>query len=145
LEKITAGQKSLQAAGCLLCVILSWRYSLILDGSEFSGGTVTGRILSVHNIAAYLFVLALVLTFIYPRIAAGIVIAASLFALPLYLYFVAPGAFHRVVRGQYSVPGQASFVWDKWAIAAILALAVALYASLRGLVAATILTVNQPS
>jgi hypothetical protein len=95
-------------------------------------------VLALHNIAAYGFGLALLLTFINRRIAAGIVVAASLSALPLYLYFVAPGVFRRVVRGEYSIPVQASFVWDKWAIGIILAIVVAIYVSIRGLFAATI-------
>lgn len=144
MERI-AGQKLLQAVCCAVCAVLTWRYSLILDGSEFSGGALTGRVLAFHNIAAYMFGLALLLTFIYRRIAAGIVIAASLFALPLYLYFVAPGVFRRVVRGEYSIPVQATFVWDKWAIWIILALAVAIYVSIRGLFAENISTVNGPS
>ena len=139
MERI-AGQKLSQAVRCVVCAILTWRYSLILDGSEFSLGALTGRVLALHNIAAYGIGLALLLTFINRRIAAGIGVAASLSALPLYLYFVAPGVFRRVVRGEYSIPVQASFVWDKWAIGIILAIVVAIYVSIRGLFAATITT-----
>lgn len=70
--------------------------------------------------------LALVLTFVRPRIAAALAIVASLLCLPLYLYFTAPGPFRRVFGGEYSVPLQANFVWDRSAVLGVLTVAVAL-------------------
>src|SRR2546422_3391021 len=103
----------------------AWRYSLVLDGTEFSGGAVTGPLLSFEQAASYLFVLALVLTFLYRRIAAVATIVACVLCLPFYMYFIAPGPFRRVVRnvgfkGEWLVFGRADFVWNGWAIAGMI-------------------------
>ena len=118
--------KLLQAASCLVCVVVAQRNSFALGGTEFSGGHLTGPILDSLEVGSLLFVLALVLTFVRPRIAAALAIVASLISLPLYLYFTAPGPFRRVFRGEYSVPLQANFVWDRSAIVGVLAVAVAM-------------------
>jgi hypothetical protein len=120
-------QKLLQAASCLACVIVAQRNSFGLGGTEFSGGNVTGPILDSLEIGSLLLVLALLLTFVRPRNAAALAIVASLLCFPLYLYFTAPGPFRRVFGGEYSVPLQANFVWDRSAIVGVLAVAVALY------------------
>jgi hypothetical protein len=119
-------RKLLQAASCLVCVVLAQRNSFGLGGTEFSGGRLTGPILDSLEIGSLLFVLALVFTFVRPRIAAVLAILASLLCLPLYLYFIAPGPFRRVFRGEYSVPLQANFVWDRSAILGVLTVAVAM-------------------
>jgi hypothetical protein len=119
-------RKLLQAASCLICVVLAQRNSFGIGGTEFSGGRLTGPILDSLEIGSLLFVLALVLTFVRPRIAAVLAIVASLLSLPLYLYFTAPGPFRRVFGGDYSVPLQANFVWDKSAILGVLTVAVAM-------------------
>ena len=58
------------------------------------------------------------------------------FVYAFYLYFLAPGPFRRVLRGEYSVPLQAPVVWNIWAIAGILSLAVAIVLSVRCLATA---------
>jgi hypothetical protein len=122
-----------QAAACLLCAVV-WRYGPPLEGTEFSGGWATGPILHMNDVGTLLFVLALLLTFFYRRIAAAVTVVACLLCLPLYLYFTAPGPFRRFFsRAEWSVPLQASFVWNKWAIGGIVALAIAAYVSLRSL------------
>ena len=127
-------QKLWQAASCLLCVVVAQRNSLGLEGTEFSGGHVTGPLLDLLDIGSLLFVLALFLTFVYPRVAAAIAAVATLLCLPLYLYFTAPGPFRWVFKGEYSVPlQQANFVWDKWAILGMLTLAVATYICISNL------------
>jgi hypothetical protein len=127
-------QKLWQAASCVLCAAVTWRIPAALAGSEFSGGLLTGSLLTLYESGTYLFLLALLMTFVYERIAAGIALTASLLCVPLYLYFEVPGLFRRVANGEYSIPLQANFVWDKWAIIGMLALAVAVYVCLRGLV-----------
>lgn len=129
------GRKELwQAASCFLCAVVTWRIPAGLAGSEFSGGSLTGRLLTFYEIGTYLFVLALVMTFVHQRIAAGIALTASLLCVPLYLYVAVPGLFRRFANGEYSIPLQGNFVWDKWAIFGMLALAVAVCVCLRGLV-----------
>jgi hypothetical protein len=119
-------QKLLQAASCLVCVVIAQRNSFALGGTEFSGGRLTGPILDSFEVGSLLFVLALVLTFVRPRIAAALAIVSSLISLPLYLYFTAPSPFRRVFGGEYSVPLQSNFVWDSPAIVGVLAVAVAI-------------------
>ena len=110
---------------CLLCAILVWTYGSDLEGTEFSGGSITGRLLDMKDVGTFMFIPALLLTFFYRRIAAAIAIAASLLCLPLYLYFTAPGPFRWVFRGEYSVPEPTNFVWRWPGIVAIIALVMA--------------------
>lgn len=122
-----------QAATCLLCALVVWRYGSSLEGMEFSGGRFTGFLLDMKDIGALLFVMALPLAFLYQRIAAAMTVIASLLCSPLYLYFAAPGPFRWLVRGEYSVPLQASFAWETRAMVGILVLAMATYFSFRRL------------
>src|SRR6476620_10048033 len=73
------------AGVCLLCAIVGWILSAPFGPSEFSGGTMTGPLLAIHDISGYLFLLAVVMTFVYPRFAAGVAIVACVLSLPLYL------------------------------------------------------------
>ena len=47
-----------QAASCLLCAIVGFTFSAPLGPSEFSGGSVTGPLLTLHDVSGYLFLLA---------------------------------------------------------------------------------------
>ncbi len=125
--------KITQAVACLLCAIVVWRYGSNLEGTEFSGGWLTGPLLDMEDAGSLLFVLALLLTFFYRRIAAATTLIACSLCLPLYLYFTAPGPFRWVFRGEYSVPLQANFVWNKWAITGMVALAIAAYVGVHSL------------
>jgi hypothetical protein len=125
--------KMMQAAACLLCATIVWRYGSSLEGTEFSGGRVTGPLLDMKDAGSVLFLLALLLTFFYRRIAATATLMACLLCLPLYLYFAAPGLFRWAFRGEYSVPLQASFFWSKWNVMGIVALAIAACAGIRSL------------
>ena len=116
-------QNLLQGAICLICGIVLYRFALPLEGTEFSGGTLTGRLLSLSMVSMALFLLAMVVTFFVRRFGALIALAGCILGLPIYLYFVAPGPFRKVFGGNYSVPLQANFVWDSWAVAGILTIA----------------------
>jgi hypothetical protein len=110
------------SASCLACAFLVWNYAAGLEGTEFSGGRITGPILNLSDLGLLLFVVVTVLSFFYQRIAGFAAILASLFCLPLFIYFTAPGAFLAVFRGEYSVPAPSNFVWNRWGIAGIVAL-----------------------
>lgn len=114
-----------QAASLLLCLVVAAPLTDWIGASEFSGGWVTGPLLSMFQSGAPLFFLAMILTFFYQRIGAAVGIAASVLCLPFYLYFAVPGLFRSVFRGEWSVPLQAYFVWDTWAIIGMLTLAAA--------------------
>ncbi len=122
------------AAGCLLCVVVALRNTNGLEGTEFSGGWLTGPLLSMTDVGTVLFVLALIVAFVYPRIAGAIGLASSLLCLPLYLYFIAPVPFNRIFGfgHEFKVQPSGGFHWNKWAIGGVLTLTVATYVCLRG-------------
>ena len=129
-------QKLLQTGSCLVCLAVAWIRLDDIGASEFIGGRVTGPLFTMAESGSFLFMPALILTFFYPRIAAGIALIASLLYLPLYLYFIAPGPFRWVFKGEYKVPLQGSFVWNNWAIAGITSLIIAVFVCLRSFSAA---------
>jgi hypothetical protein len=118
---------------CVLSVALLWPKIAGVEATEFSGGRVTGPLLTITEIGIALFAVALLATFVYPRVAASIAIAAALLCLPFYLYFMAPGPFRRLFKGEYSVLVQASFVWNLWTVVGAGILAVTTYVCWRGL------------
>lgn len=124
-------QKLLQAISCLVCVVVAWTHIDDIGASEFSGGRVTGPIFTMFDNGSFAFIAALIVTFVYPRVAAAIALAASLLCLPLYLYFTVPGPFRWVFRGEYKVSLHSNFVWNKWAVTGMLTLAVTAYVCLR--------------
>lgn len=128
-----AGQ-AFQAASFLLCVSLALKLTSGLEG-EFSGGWLTGPLLSMADNAFILFVLGLILTFFFPRIAAAIGILASLLCLPLYCFFIAPVPFAQVfARGhEFSIQPAPGFHWHTWPVTAFLSAVIALYSCIRRL------------
>jgi hypothetical protein len=127
--------QTFQAGSLLLCVFLALQITSGLDGTEFSGGWVTGPLLSMADIGTLLFVLALVLTFLFPRVSAAIGLASTLLCLPLYCFFVAPVPFAQVfARGhEFKVQPAPGFHWHTWPVTALLGVAVAVYACIRRL------------
>jgi hypothetical protein len=117
----------------LVCIALTWMYGNDLGTSEFSGGRITGPILTMFDSGTLLFVAALIVTFFYPRFSAAIGVAASLLCIPLYFYFVAPGPFRWLFRGEYSVPLGTKFVWGKWELAGMLVLGLTAVLSVRNI------------
>ena len=102
---------------CVLCAILGWYFAAPLEGTEFSGGSVTGPLLTLHAASGALFILSAAAVARYPRPAVAFGVVAAVLSFPLYVYFVAPGLFRTVFRGEYSVPMNAALVWNGWAIA----------------------------
>lgn len=136
VRKPDAGQ-AFQAVSFLLCASLALRITSGLDGTEFSGGRLTGPLLSMANSGTVLFALALVLTFPFPRVAAGIGLASSLLCVPLCAFFIAPVPFAQLfARGhEFSVQPTSGFHWHAWPVTTLLAVAVACYVCIRHLVA----------
>jgi hypothetical protein len=134
VRKPDAGQ-AFQAASFLLCVSLALKLTSGLDGTEFSGGWLTGPLLSMADDAIILFILALVLTFLFPRIAAGFGIASALLCSPLYCFFIAPVPFAQVfARGhEFKVQQTPGLHWRTWPVTALLSVAIALYFCIRRL------------
>lgn len=119
------------AGSCLVCAILLWTYGSDLEGTEFSGGRITGPLLNAVDLGLILFVAALLLSLFYRRLAAIAALVASLLCLPLYIYLIAPGPFRRVFPGEYSAPTLSNFVWNRSAMLAILSILVAAFLAIR--------------
>ena len=132
MRKPDAGQ-ALQAVSFLLCVCLTLQVARGLDGTEFSGGWLTGPLLSMANIGTVLFVLALFLTFLLPRVAAGIGLTSSLLCAPLCAFFIAPVRFAEIFARGHEVKAQPTpgFHWHTWSVIALLAIALACYLCIR--------------
>lgn len=124
-------QRLIQGVAMLTCLIPAWKYSSLLEGTEFGGGPVTGPLLKFDTAAVYLLVAGLLALLPNRRIAAAIAIVACGLPLPLYLYFVAPAAFRRIVPGDYSAPASAVLHWKLWAIFGIIAVAPVLAVCIR--------------
>ncbi|HSS96543.1 MAG TPA: hypothetical protein VLK33_05930 [Terriglobales bacterium] len=124
-------QKLLQASS-YLPLFFVWAYALNLEGTEFSGGMLTGPLLHMNDVGTFLLILPLVMVWFLPRIAGIIGAIAALLCLPLFLYFTVPGIFRSLfTKYPYSVPLQSYLVWDTWAILGIVFVAVALLINLR--------------
>ncbi len=136
LKKPGTQQLSL-ALVCLVGVFVALRNSNGLDGTEFSGGWLTGPLLSMSDVGIVLFLLALLVTFVSPRVAAAIGLAASLLCFPLYLYFMAPVPFNRIFGfgHEFKIQPSAGLHWDRWAIAGVLTLAATVYVCLSNFAA----------
>jgi hypothetical protein len=122
-----------QAGSFLLCASLAWQVTSGYDGTEFSGGWLTGSLLSMEDIGTALFIVAIALTFVFPRVAAAIGLAASVLCFPLYFLFIAPVPFAQVfARGhEFKVQPVPGFHWDIWPVVGLFALAVTLYFCIR--------------
>jgi hypothetical protein len=76
-------QQVYQAGSYLICVFLALQITSGLEGTEFSGGWLTGPLLSMEDTGTVLFIVSVVLTFVFPRVAAAIGLASSLPCFPL--------------------------------------------------------------
>jgi len=117
----------------LLASWLSLRNTNSLDGSEFSGGRLTGPILTMCEIAIIVFVVGIVLAYPFPRIASVTSLLASLLSLPFLLYWIAPRPVRSIYKGEYSVPLQSNFVWNKWSLGTAVAILIVVVMSVWNL------------
>lgn len=134
LKKPSLGQ-AIQAAAFLFCAALALRITSGVDGTEFSGGWLTGPLLSMTEIGIDLFVVALVLTILIPRVAAVIGLLSSALCLPLYCFFIAPVPFAQVFAPghEFKVQPAAGIHWHPWPVAASLVAIITVYVCSRRL------------
>ena len=127
LKKPGIGQ-AVQAGGFVICAFLALQFTNGLEGTEFGGGWLTGPLLSMAEIGTVLFILAFVLIWLFPRVAAGIGLASCLLCLPLYGFFIAPVPFaHVFARGhEFKVQPAPGLNWHTWPAIALIAIAVVL-------------------
>jgi hypothetical protein len=126
-------RKLAHASTLLLASWLTLRNTSVVEGTEFSGGRLTGPILTMCEIAILVFVVGIVLAYRFRRIASTISLLASLLCLPFLLYFIAPGPFRAVFRGEYSVPLQSNFVWSRWSLETAIAILIVVTISIWNL------------
>lgn len=145
MKKPGSQQLSL-AASCLMCVILALRNTKGLEGTEFSGGWLTGPLLSMIGVGTVLFAIAFIAAFFFPRIAAGVGLLSSLLCLPLYLYLLAPVHFSQIFGSghQFKVQPGTDPGLDAWALAGLLTLMLTGYLCLLGFRRNRNLTSNAP-
>lgn len=105
------------------------------EGTEFNGGWLTGRLLSLLEIGSLLFLMALLATFIHLRIASGVGLAAAVLSLPLYFYLVFPVGFSQIFAfgHEFKVQPSSGFHENKWAITGLRALAATIFVCVRAL------------
>jgi hypothetical protein len=120
-----------QAMACIASLVVLWTHLDSIGATEFSGGALTGVLFRLANAASVLFVLALLLSFLKRRLGALLGILGSLLVLPPYLYIVAPGPCRRMFPGEYSVPLDRAFVWNRWAITGIVVAGITTFACVR--------------
>ncbi len=128
LRKPDAGQ-AFQAGSFLLCIYLTLQLTKGLDGTEFSGGWLTGPLLTMADVGTLLFILAFALVFLFPRVAAGVGLASSLLCLPLCCFFIAPLPFsHIFARGiEFSSQPKPGIHWRVWPVTTLIGVAFASY------------------
>jgi hypothetical protein len=122
-----------QAAAYLVCAGVLWTRLIGFDYSEFSGGRITGKLFTMAEIGSLLFLVALLLTIFYPRVAAAMALTATLLGSPFCLYALMPGLYRQIFKGEYSAPLQRPLGWNNWAAVGVLSLVIAAFLSLRSL------------
>jgi len=129
--KIFALQKLLQSISCFMCFsIASKNCDLVFMNY---GGYVVGSLLDANDVAYWLFLGAIILSFVFYRLAALGGLAASLLFLPLNVYEVAPGTVQYLFPGPYWPRSRLSFVWNEWGLAGILLGAMTIYVCCQNL------------
>src|SRR5258708_22014660 len=122
-----------QAACYGVSFIAGFVFGLPMEGWEFSGGSVTGRLMAAQDWSLLIFILALLVTFWFRRVGAALGIVASVLSLPLYLYFVFPRPFQALTGGIYSMPATRYFAWNSPAVLCVAIAAVTIAVCVKGL------------
>lgn len=129
---VMSGKRMLmQATGSVICLAFTWRLTYGLGGTEFSGGRITGPLLSMSDVAILLFLVSTILVFWLPRTMGLLTTLACLLSLPMCLLFLAPGLFRRIAGGAWSAPLQSNFMLTTstvgWAVMLIVTFGVAIW------------------
>ena len=119
------------AAAYLLSAMMMYWTSTDFEGTEYSGGRISGPLLELLAAGGLLFVVASALCGFRPKAAATVSLVASALSLPLYLFNTLPVSFlARILPFPSSVPDASGrFRFDRWQVACMLVLLVVIYAS----------------
>jgi len=120
--KKTTKQEEWQGIAYFACAGVLWIHLDDFGASEFS---LTGKLFAMAHLGFELFLVALLLTDFFPRVAAAFAFTAALLCLPFYLYIVLPEPYRQILKGEYSLPIQRQSVWNNWAALGIFSLGVA--------------------
>ena len=123
----------LLAAGCVLGTIVTSRFADYLGPTEFSGGSVTGPMWRLQELASGLFPLAAITAFFYAPIAAGIAVLAGVIASPIYLLFLFPRPVRTLFRGEWSTYATETFHMDLWSLVGVATITAVVVLSVRTL------------
>ena len=119
----------------ILCLISIYLNAPILDweGTEASGGYLTGPLISVTESGLLLLLLALIALFVFPRPGASICILGSLLCLPIHLYSIAPVPFGRMFAPGHEFEFQPAlgFHWNTRSVIALLTIVVSALVCVR--------------
>ena len=124
--------KGWHATASLVCAAIWLHVDGPLEGTEFSGGSLTGPLLNASQLGIVHFVVAAMTVWRFPRTGGLLAVIAATLALPLALYLVVPWLF-RSVGGEYSVPSHGDAAWNAWAICGVVALGVTTVSGVRRL------------
>ncbi len=125
--------KVLQAAGCLACGVISWRFSVLFAGTEFGGGELARW----NDLGGDLLLLALLGSFIFVRAAAGCALVSCFLCLPMCLYCTVPRFMALVLPYPWKgPPPHETFLWDGWSTTGIFAIIATVCICLQSLVIA---------
>jgi hypothetical protein len=130
-------EKLRQSVPILLCLMLVWRYGSQLEGSEFSGGSVTGVLLDMKDLGFIVLVLSLICILFYRKIGAALAVVGSLLCIPLYLYLTFPALSRWIFHREHLSVPERSFVWNAWSVAGIVSLALLACIGIRAFVSRT--------
>jgi len=119
-----------QALCALMAAMFIGKFFIRLDGTEFSGGQITGPLLTLCLIGGCSMIAGAVLTFFYRRSSVGIITAAGVLSMLPCLYFMTPRLFRFVFRGEYAVSDPRMFSWDGPSVVVIVTVSLAIYFSL---------------
>ena len=128
-------QRLWQAGICLICLVFVSRELEIAGPTEFRGGYITGPLFRLADWGWASFVVGLLVAIKYQRIASVLFLAAALFCFPMFSYDVFRGYIDKIFHSQSSLPLESNFHWEMWSALTILSLTIALYLSLRNLLA----------
>src|SRR5437868_3135945 len=93
------GHYTFRIAAYVLGALAAWVSSEDFIGTEFSGGRITGPTLDASVIGAFVLILALVASFIWPRLGAVGSLLACAMCVPMQVYLTFPSVFVRLTQG----------------------------------------------
>lgn len=106
---------------CACCSAIGIHHTIVLDGTEFGFGRITGVLLQLNEVGALAFIVGLWLWATQRQYRVPTTLAAAILSLPLYALLVAPGLMQSVFGGVWSYENPPVFVWTTYSMVGITA------------------------